>query len=141
MNDHYSMLGNRIDNLLRLMQYLSHAPAAKAPDAPQVHSGKSSTQAPTMPGRTLFDKWTAEDGELALLVAKMERDLRSATHSPRSQPEDAIDFAKRVVAEHEGKHYAEAAERENVHKTHIWKIRVKAGRGGTWGEILVEDAA
>lgn len=134
------MLGNRIDTLLNLMRYLSHAPAARAMDRPQVHGGEPNLE-PRSPGESLFDRWTAEDSPLALVVAQMEQELKRATHAPRSQPEHAHEFAARVVKEHRGVHYAIAAKIENVHPTYIRKIRVKAGVPAQYGVEGQENAA
>lgn len=135
------MLGNRIDNILRLMRYLSHAPAAKAPDSPYITRGEAEYAGPRDVGQTLYERWIAEDSELSLLVLKMEQELKRATHSPRSTPEHAHEFAARVVKEHKGVHYAVAAKLENVHPTYIRKIRVKAGVPAQYGVETSELAA
>jgi hypothetical protein len=116
----------RIDNLLRLMRYLSHAAAAKAPDSPYITSGENDHAGPTNPGSSLFERWTAEDSELTLVVTKMERDLRRATHSPRSI-ERREDRDKRILEQYAGWPAAKVALWEDLSAQSIRDIRRKAG--------------
>lgn len=121
----YSLLGNRIDTLLNLMRYLSHASAARAMDAPRIKSA-SDTQAPTVPGESLFDRWTSPTSELALVIAKMERDLKRATHSPGAV-ERKEDRDKRIVAQYAGIHASHVAVWEDLSPQAVRDIRKKAG--------------
>lgn len=126
MSDHYSMLGSRIDNLLRLMRYLSHAAGAKAPDSPYITSGESDHDGPTNPGSSLFERWISDDSELSLVVTKMERDLRRATHSPRSI-EHKEDRDKRILGQYPGWPAAKVGLWEDLSAQAIRDIRRKAG--------------
>lgn len=126
------MFGTRIDNLLRLMRYLSNAAAAKAPDTPYITSGESEHHGPRDMGETLFAKWTAEDSDLTLVVTKMERDLRRATHSPGAI-ERKEDRDKRILRDYAGQVAAKVAVWEDLSPQAIRDIRKKAGVDQTTG--------
>lgn len=118
--------GHAIDNLLRVMRFLSHAHAAKAPDSPYITSGEGEQHGPSSPGTSLFERWTADDSELSLVVTKMERDLRRATHSPGSV-EHKEDRDRRIVKAYVGWHASKVALWEDMSPQAVRDLRKKAG--------------
>jgi hypothetical protein len=60
-------------------------------------------------------------------------ELRLLTHGPDRSAETPQQRRHRILTDYEGRHYADVADRERIHKTYVWKIRIAAGKDGVWG--------
>jgi hypothetical protein len=137
---------DRARTVLNDLRLLSEAPTARALDAsPRIAHSKSSGGRPgLLLEEPLFDKhrrrledWLRHGDdldELRELVSKAELDRdRVRYRSPlrvdgRGLPESTVERTARILADYDGWHYADAAAREGVSRTHLRRLRSENGR-------------
>jgi hypothetical protein len=128
-----------MQQLLNRARVISETPAAQLGTISRRHP--SSTPPPARAGITLqalharfqaaIQSGSDSDAEQAISWAK--RQLRLLTHGPARHPETVTQRNYRILIEHEGRHYTDVGDIEQLHFSTIWKLRVADGRDGIYG--------
>ena len=106
------------------MKHLANGRTAKSFDAPRVADSEPD-YTPRNDGKTLFEEYAGEDGELTRLVYRMQRDLHRFKHSRGVERKEDRD--KRIVVEFVGWSPTKVAEWEGMSEANVRRIRAAAG--------------
>lgn len=125
--------------LLNRARVIAEAPAAQLGPIGRRHPGSTllvSRGRSTL--ETLHTRLTAavgsgQDRAVRDAIDFAERELRLLTHGPPREGETPQQRKARILLEYEGRHYADVADLERIHKTYVWKIRINSAFDGVYG--------